>query len=95
LSSSLAVIVNGLRTAQGLDFNEQIAEAFNKLNFNAEVILETEAESDVIAEAIYADEPYYIVIEGQAVRNHNEVGYTKLGQLRGNFPSYLDERTQK
>lgn len=95
LSSSLAVIVNGLRTAQGLAFNERIADALNKLNLNAEVIEETEAESDVIVEAIFAEEPYYIVIEGQAVRNHNEVGYTKLGQLRGNFPSYLDERRQK
>lgn len=95
LSSSLAKIVNGLRTAQGLDFNVWIAEAFKSLHLNAEVIQETQAESDVIAEALFAEEPYYVVIEGQAVRNHNEVGYDKLGQLRGNFPSYMDERRQK
>lgn len=95
MSGSLAEIVNGLRTAQSIDFNDWIAQAFNFLYLDAKVILETQAESDVIAEARFAEEPFYIVIEGQAVLDHNEVGYDKVGQIRGNFSSYMDDRRQK
>lgn len=95
LSSSLAEIVNGLETSNGVTFNEWVAKSFEYLFFNAEVIEDTQSESDVIAEALFAQEPYFVVIEAQAVLDHNEVGYDKLGQLRGNFPSYMDERRQK
>lgn len=91
---SLTEISEGLQTATGLYFNTWIAHAFDYLFFRTEVIEETEAESDVIAEALLADEPYYIVIEGQAVLDHNQVGYNKVGQLRGNFHKYLDQRRQ-
>lgn len=95
MSSSLTEIVDGLLTERGLAFNKWIAKALNFLFLEAKVIEKTQSESDVIAEALLAEEPYYIVVEGQAVLEHNEVGYDKLGQIRGSFPSYMDERRQK
>jgi hypothetical protein len=93
--SSLGEIINGLNTSNGTDYNKWVAKAFNFLFYDATAIEATEAESDVIAESLISEEPYYIVIEAQAVLAGNEVGYTKLGQIRGNFPSYMDQRRQK
>ena len=95
MSSLLTEIIDGLSESRGLEFNEWIAKALNFLFLKSKVIEETQSESDVIAEALLAVDPYYIVVEGQAVLDHNEVSYDKLGQLRGNSSSYRDERRLK
>jgi hypothetical protein len=93
--ATLSEILEHIQTTTGHDFEKSIAEAFNYLNFEATVIEETDAESDVIVEARYAENPYYIVIECCAVEPQNQVPYTKLGQIRGNFTKYVDERRIK
>lgn len=81
-------IINDLRTARGLLFEEAVSNAFNYLGFDSERIEVTEAESDVIVKSPYSLKPYFIVIECEAVNAGNQVSYTKLGQLRGNFGKY-------
>jgi hypothetical protein len=93
--SSLDPIINGLNTSRGIEYNQWVARAFNFLFFNAHVIEETQAESDVIAEAFFSEEPYYLVIEAQALSDPNEIGYDKLGQIRGNFQSYMTDQRQR
>jgi len=93
--SILSELASRLQTASGLEFEKAVADAFGFLGFKAEVIEETIAESDVIIEAKYAENPYYVVVECCAVLPHNQVPYDKLGQIRGNFPRYMDERRQR
>ena len=92
---TLAEILQSLDTSTGRDFEKAVAEAFSMLNLDSKVIDETQAESDVIVEAKYAENPYYIVIECCAVEPQNQVPYTKLGQIRGNFTNYVNERRQR
>jgi hypothetical protein len=92
---TLAEILQTLDASTGRDFEEAVATTFKGLNLEATVIEETQAESDVIVEAKYAENPYYIVVECCAVEPQNQVPYTKLGQIRGNFTKYMDERRQK
>jgi hypothetical protein len=91
----LSQIIQNLEVSSGRDFEKSVAEAFSSLNFDAKIIEETDAESDVIVEALYAENPYYIVIECCAVEPQNQVQYTKIGQLRSNFTKYMDERRQR
>lgn len=91
----LSEIIKNLESSSGPDFEKSVADAFNYLNLDAKRIEETEAESDVLVEALYAENPYYIVIECCAVEPQNQVQYTKIGQLRSNFTKYMDERRQK
>lgn len=85
---SLEDIINRLRNDMGRNFEIAVVDAFNLLGFEAEHIEETQAESDVIVKAPQALRPYFIVVECEAVREGAQVSYTKLGQLRGNFPKY-------
>lgn len=78
----------------GRDFEESVCNAMKYLDLSASLTQTTEAESDVIAEALYAAAPYFIVIECNAVREGSQVGYDKIGQIRGNAASYLDTRRQ-
>lgn len=91
----LTTVIEGLNQQQGRDFENAVCAAMNYLDFNSTPTETTEGESDVIAEAIHAETPYFIVIECQAVREGNLVGYEKIGQIRGNAPSYLDARRQQ
>jgi hypothetical protein len=85
-----------LVTAAGREFEEAVHKAFNFLDFDASLTHSTQAESDVIAEAYYAERPYFIVVECQAVRPENQIGYEKVGQIRGNAETYyLDTRRQR
>lgn len=88
-------IVRRIETERGRQFEQAIVDAFNFLGLNANLTGSTEAESDVIAEAVLAESPYFVVIECCAANEDNEVGYEKLGQIRGNFPTYLNERRQR
>lgn len=92
---TLSEILQALDTSTGRDFEKAVNEAFKMLNLETKVIEETQAESDVIVEAKYAEYPYYVVVECCAVEPQNSVPYTKLGQIRGNFTKYMDERRQK
>jgi hypothetical protein len=94
-TATIAEISQHLQNQTGHDFERSVAEAFDFLNLETMVIEQTDAESDVIVEAKYAENPYYVVTECSAVEPQNQVPYTKLGQLRGNFPKYVDERRQK
>jgi hypothetical protein len=78
----------------GRDFEESVCNALKYLDLSASLTQTTEAESDVIAEALHAAAPYFIVIECNAVREGSQVGYDKIGQIRGNSASYLDTRRQ-
>jgi len=88
-------LLRNLRTIEGREFEGEVTKAFNFLDFDAFLTQSTQAESDVIAEAYYAEKPYFIVIECQAVRPQNQVGYDKVGQIRGNAQAYLDTRRQR
>jgi len=79
----------------GTDFEESVCSAMKYLDLSASLTDTNEAESDVIAEALHAAKPYFIVIECNAVREGNQIGYDKIGQIRGNAASYLDTRRQK
>ena len=89
-------IVQNLQTSTGTDFETVVCTAFNFLDFDASLTQSTQSESDVIAEAYYAEKPYFIVVECQAVRPPNQVGVAKVGQIRGNAEAYsLDPRRQR
>ena len=89
-------IVRALLQKEGRDFERAVCTAFNFLDFDASLTQSTQAESDVIAEAYYAEKPYFIVVECQAVRPQNQVGVDKVGQIRGNAQTYsLDPRRQR
>lgn len=83
-----------LHEKAGRDFEKSVCDAMKYLDLSASLTQTTEAESDVIAEALHAETPYFIAIECQAVREGGQVGYEKLGQIRGNAASYLDTRRQ-
>jgi len=81
---------------EGRNFERAVCAAFNFMDFDASLTRSTQAESDVIAEAYFAEKPYFIVIECQAVRPQNRVGVNKVGQIRGNAEAYsLDPRRQQ
>lgn len=88
-------IINNLNEKMGREFEISVCDAINYLDVSASLTETTEAESDVIAEALNAEAPFFVVIECQAVRDGNQVGYEKIGQIRGNAASYLDTRRQK
>ena len=89
-------IVRDLHQKGGRDFEKAVCTAFNFLDFDASLTQSTQSESDVIAEAYYAEKPYFIVVECQAVRPQNQVGVDKVGQIRGNAQAYsLDPRRQR
>ena len=87
--------IQDLNEQAGTNFEESVCNAIKYLDLSASLTETTEAESDVIAEALHAASPYFIVIECNAVREGNQVGYDKIGQIRGNATSYLDARRQK
>jgi hypothetical protein len=89
-------IVRDLHNAEGRDFEKAVCTAFNFLDFDASLTQSTQGESDVIAEAYYAEKRYFIVIECQARAPPNQVGIDKVGQIRGNAEGYsLDPRRQQ
>jgi len=88
-------IIQDLLSNRGEEFESSVCNALNFLDFEASLTTSTEAESDVVAEALHAEIPYFIVVECQAVREGSQVGVDKLGQIRGNSPSYLDTRRQQ
>lgn len=88
-------IEGDLRNKQGTEFEKAVLSAFTFLDLVATLTKTTEAESDIIVEALHAEKPYYIVVECQAVASSNEVGYTKIGQIRGNAFFYADKRRQQ
>lgn len=89
-------IFKDLNQKEGRDLEKAVCTAFNFLDFDASLTQSTQSESDVIAEAYYAEKPYFIVIECQAVRPQNQVGVEKVGQIRGNAEAYsLDPRRQR
>jgi hypothetical protein len=83
-----------LVSARGIDFERAVRDAIELLWLNGIHESGEEATSDVVAEAQQAVNPYFAVIECNAVDEASEVGYEKLGQLRGNFQSYMDSRRQ-
>jgi hypothetical protein len=91
----LETVIGDLTAKRDRDFEIAVCVAMDYLDLNSKLTATTEAESDVIAEAISAEVPYFLVIECQAVREGNQVGYDKIGQIRGNAPSYLDARRQQ
>jgi hypothetical protein len=91
---NLNEILQDLQEKMGKDFEKSVCEAMKYLDLTASLTQTTEAESDVIVEALHAEAPYFVVIECQAVREGNQVGYDKVGQIRGNAASYLDTRRQ-
>jgi len=95
MSGNPADIIQRLQTDRGEQFEGAVIDAFNYLGFDASLTRTQEAESDGTAEALLAESPYFVVIECCAVDQGNEVGYEKIGQIRGNFPAYLDERRQR
>lgn len=92
---ALKNLIQDITEKGGREFEKAVCDAFNFLDFKSSLTETTEAESDVIAEAHYAEIPYFIVIECQASREGNQVGVDKLGQIRGNSPGYLDTRRQR
>ena len=89
-------IINDLLNSEGRYFERAVCTAFNFLDFDASLTQSTQSESDVIAEAYYAEKPYFIVIECQVVRPQNQVGVDKVGQIRGNAEAYsIDPRRQQ
>jgi hypothetical protein len=88
-------VIENLTTKQGRDFETAVYSAMDYLDLDSHLTGTTEAESDVIAEAVSAEVPYFLVIECQAVREGSQVDYDKIGQIRGNAPSYLDARRQQ
>jgi len=89
-------VINDLLHREGRDFEKAVCTAFNFLDFDASLTQSTQSESDVIAEAYYAENPYFIVIECQAVLPQNQIGVDKVGQIRGNAEAYsLDPRRQQ
>jgi len=92
----LQEIIRDLQQKEGRDFEKAVCTAFNFLDFDAALTQSTQSESDVIVEAYYAEYPYFIVVECQAVRSNRQVGYEKVGQIRGNAQAYsLDPRRQR
>lgn len=94
-SPPLENIIQDLQSRGGREFEKSVCDALNFLDLEAFLTTSTEAESDVVAEALHAEIPYFIVVECQAVREGSQVGVDKLGQIRGNSPSYLDTRRQQ
>ena len=94
-SSPLEKIIQDLKNSRGRNFENAVCDALNFLDFEASLTASTEAESDVVAEALHAEIPYFIVVECQAVHEGSQVGVDKLGQIRGNASSYLDTRRQQ
>jgi len=89
-------LIERIRTERGLQFEQAVSDAFNSLGLSSSLTTSTEAESDVIVEALLPESTYFVVVECCAVDDQNEVGYEKLGQLRGSFMYYVaDERRQK
>ena len=88
-------IIQDLLNKQGREFEKSVCDALNFLDLEASLTKSTEAESDIVAEACHAEIPYFIVVECSAVREGNQVGVDKLGQIRGNSSSYLDTRRQQ
>ena len=88
-------IIQDLQSRGGREFEESVCNALNFLDLEAFLTASTEAESDVVAEALHAEIPFFIVVECQAVREGSQVGVNKLGQIRGNASSYLDTRRQQ
>lgn len=95
MSGNPTEIIQRIQADRGEQFERTIVDAFNFLGFNASLTRTREAESDGIAEALLAESPFFVVIECCAVDQGNEVGYEKIGQIRGNFSAYLDERRQR
>jgi hypothetical protein len=92
----LGEILKNLLHTDGKEFEKTVRTAFNFLDFDASLTESTQSEADVIAEAYYAENPYFIVIECQAVLSHNQVGVDKVGQIRGSAEAYsLDPRRQQ
>jgi hypothetical protein len=71
------------------DFENAVADAFNFLSFQVEIIPDTQAESDLIVKAYLPQNPYFVIVECSAVREGSFVSYQKLGQIRGNAPKYF------
>lgn len=92
---SLQDIIEDLLNVAGREFEKSVCSALNFLDLKASLTPTTEAESDIVAEAYHAEIPYFIVVECQAVHEGSQVGVDKLGQIRGNSPSYLDTRRQQ
>lgn len=88
-------IIQALRNSRGREFENAVCNALNFLDLETSLTVSTEAESDVIAEALHAEIPYFVVVECQAVREGSQVGVDKIGQIRGNASSYLDTRRQQ
>lgn len=93
--ASLQDIIEDLLNKGGREFEKSVCSALNFLDLRASLTATTEAESDIVAEAYYAEIPYFIVVECQAVHEGSQVGVDKLGQIRGNSPIYLDTRRQQ
>ncbi len=88
-------IIQDLKSKVGREFESSVRDALNFLDLEAFLTTSTEAESDVVAEALHAEIPFFVVVECQAAREGNQVGVDKLGQIRGNASSYLDTRRQQ
>ncbi len=84
-----------LRNSRGREFEEVVCDAMNYLDLTASLTETTEAEADVIAEALHAEIEFFIVIECTASRDGAQVGVEKVGQIRGNASTYLDTRRQQ
>lgn len=82
-------ITQRLRTESGNAFRDAVADAFTFLDFQVDIIPETQGESDLVAKAYLPQKPYFVIIECTAVREGESVGYHKLGQIRGNAPKYF------
>lgn len=92
---NLNEIIANLSLKGGREFEEAVRVAMEYLDLDASLTETTEAESDVIVEALHAETPYFITVECQAVREGKQVGIDKVGQIRGNAASYLDTRRQQ
>jgi hypothetical protein len=87
--------IRGLGEKRGREFEEAVRDAMKCLDLDTSLTETTEAESDVVVEALHAEAPFFVVVECQAVHEGSQIGVDKVGQIRGNAASYLDTRRQQ
>jgi len=90
LKKPLEDITRRLKMESGRpNFENAVADAFVFLDFQVDVIPETQAESDLIVKAPLPQKPYFVIVECTAAREGEFVNHQKLGQIRGNAPKYF------
>lgn len=60
-------ITRRLEFDSGSDFEIAVADAFRFLNFQVDIITETQAESDLILKAFLPQKPYFVIVESTKI----------------------------